>query len=90
MEHKDAAITFSRRCNYGELIQSYLLRSINADNIGNRFWNVWFLLSNLLLSEDWRLEMKTLDCPKTFFKKNFKKSKYDASGHRICNSFTNC
>jgi len=74
---------FSRRCNYWELIQSY------ANNIGNRFWNVWFLLSNLLLSEDWRLEMKTLHCPETFFKQNFKKSKYDAAGHRFRNSSTN-
>ena len=90
IEYKDAAIMFSRRCNYGELIQSKLVRSVNANNIGNCLWNVWFLLPNLLLSEDWRLEMKTLDCPETFFKQNFKESKYDASGHRFRNSLTNC
>jgi len=32
--------------------------------------NVWFLSQNLLLSEDWRLEvMKTLDRPESFAKK---------------------
>jgi len=34
--------------------------------------------------------MKTLDRPETFFKQNFKKRKYDASGDRFCNSFANC
>ena len=34
--------------------------------------NFWFLSQNLLLSEDWRLEMmKTLDRPESF-SKNFK------------------
>jgi len=45
MEYIDATITFSRRCNdhYEELIQSLLVRSINANNIRNRFCKVWFL-----------------------------------------------
>jgi len=31
--------------------------------------NIWFLSKNLLLSEDWRLEMmKTLDRPESFSK----------------------
>jgi len=90
MEHKDATITFSRRCHYEELIQSLLVRSINANKIGNRFCNVSFPSQNLLLRENWRLEMtKTLDRPETFFKQNFQKRKYDASGDRFCNSFTN-
>jgi len=28
---------------YEELIQSYLVRSTNGNNIGNPFCNVWFL-----------------------------------------------
>jgi len=60
--------------------------------------NIWFLSQNLLLSEDWRLEMiKTLYHPgpfskkifKTFFKQNYKKITCHASGDRFCNSFTN-
>jgi len=32
--------------------------------------------------------MKTLDRPEIFFKQNFKKRKYYASGDWFCNSFT--
>jgi len=60
--------------------------------------NVWFLSENLLMNQDWRLEMmKTLDRPetlskkifKTFFKQHFKKSRCNISGDRFCNSITN-
>jgi len=42
--------------------------SVNTNNIGNRFCNVWFLSQNLLLIEDRGLEemMKTMDRPETF------------------------
>jgi len=33
--------------------------------------------------------MKTLDRPESFSKQNFKKRKYNASGDRFWNSFTN-
>jgi len=57
-----------------------------------------FSLRNLLLSEDWRLEMmKTLHRPESFsrnfskpFQANIKKRRCDASSDWLCNSFTNC
>ena len=88
VEHRDATITFSRRCNWS-------LWRIDTEQAGqvNQPQQYWKSLLQSLISVSKfiaeRLEMmNTLDRPETFYKQNFIKRKCDASGDRFCNSFT--
>ena len=75
MEHINAMITFSHRCNYyDELIQNYPVRSVNANNIENNLC-LQSLVSvvkfipkrGLALRDD-----ENVGSPRKFFQKIFK------------------
>jgi len=74
--------------HYGELIQRELIRSIKANNIGNRFCNGSVVKFNAERGLTFRDDQK-VGSPRNFLKQIFNKRKYEASGDRFCNSFTN-
>jgi len=72
VEHKDFTITFSRRCNE-EQIQSWTVRSINANDIGNRHCLQRLVSVVRFISERGRefRNDENVGSPTTFFQNNF-------------------
>ena len=90
MEHVDATIIFSGRCNnhYEALIQNSLVRSTNANNIGNRLW-LQRLISVVKFVAERGLPFRddtNVRSPRKFFQKIFKTSFKQILKKRRCDA----